>query len=113
MVPPLRVWTISSDQNDWPIVVFWYSPNNMNWVAASILLQEQNAWSLPIVRVLLNHHRIRNAAQNFSRGQPILDRLIISVFRYPNVASVYQCAHLLKELAQTSFSESVYVPLRA
>jgi len=85
----------------------------MNWGAASILLQEQYAWSLWIVWVFLDHHRIRNAFQHFSRGQPILAQFIISVFRYPNLASLYQCAHLLKELAQTLFSKSVHVPLRA
>ncbi len=85
----------------------------MNGCARSILQQELDAWSLWVVQVFLDNHRVLKATEHLSYGQPVLRQLIVSVLRYLNIASVYQSTHLLEELAQSSSSISANMIFRA
>jgi hypothetical protein len=85
----------------------------MNGCARSILLQEEDAWSLWIVQVFLDNHRVLKATEHLSCGQPVLGQLIVSVFRYSNIASAYQSTHSLDELAQSSSSTSANMIFKA
>jgi hypothetical protein len=82
-------------------------------VRRSILLQQEDAWSLWIVQVFLDNHCVLKATERLSYGQPVLGQLIVSVLRYPNIASVYQSTHSREELAQSSSSISANMIFKA
>jgi hypothetical protein len=85
----------------------------MDGGARSIFLQEENTWPLRKVWIFLDNYRVRNATQHLSCGQPVLGQLIVSVFRYPNIASMYQCTDFLREIAQAAFSISASIIFKA
>jgi hypothetical protein len=55
------------------------TPYDMDGMAMGIPLQDQNAWSLVIRRVVLYHHSICHSCNDISHKDIILGQLIITM----------------------------------